>query len=41
MFNFAKVVIASRATSFGKVCYSDNQIEFKLCCVGAFCKRPI
>ena len=36
--HFAKVLIASRATSFGKVCYSDNQIVFKLCCVGGCLK---
>jgi len=36
----AKVLIARRATTFGKVEYSDNQSFFEVCYVWAFCKRP-
>ncbi|MEB3041523.1 hypothetical protein [Capnocytophaga gingivalis] len=37
--HFAKVLIARRATTFGKVDYSDNQLFFGYI-VEAFCKRP-
>ena len=37
--HFAKVLIARRATTFGKVDYSDNQLLFGYI-VGVFCKTP-
>jgi hypothetical protein len=33
------ILIARRATTFGKADYSDNQLLFGYI-VGAFCKRP-
>ena len=31
---------ACAARTFGKVDYSNNQLLFGVCSVGAFCKRP-